>query len=97
MSEKYPTLKERIEKAYGKRVKVDDIVDKEVVFLNVETSESEVFDQPMARVTIILDGEKAYFITFSKVLIKRLGDFAGFMPFRAKIVKRKRYYDIALE
>lgn len=82
----------------GQQIKIDDVLNKEVAFLDITVMASNFFEGDYGTVQVMDDlGEKKFFRTSSAVLIKQLSDLkaAEKLPIRSVISKIKRYYTLS--
>ena len=85
----------------GDKIKIEEILNKEVVFTSMKTEPSKMNKgEDYLKVQIAdgeIDGKPIYKIFFSssKVLMKQFKKYKSFMPFKATIIKQKSYYTLA--
>jgi len=78
----------------GKKKRIDDILNLEILVLNFKISKSRFPEKCENYVTIQFEckDEKYIIFTGSRVLTEQLEKYKGELPFLTKIVKRDKYY-----
>ena len=77
-------------------VKIDDLLDKEIMVEDFVTAEGEYGEYAIIKFTLPEDFIPRAFTTGAKVILKKvkMAKEKDVLPLPGKIVKKKRYYDI---
>lgn len=77
----------------GERIKLQDILGKEIVVLNFKISKSKInADKDFAQIQIEYNNEKRVIITDAVVLLDQLVKYQDKLPYITTIIKVKKYY-----
>lgn len=76
----------------GQKIKLSDILGKEITVLNYRITTSKYGDKQCLTVQIKLDGIRYVFFTGSTVLVNQCEKYKDEMPFLATIQKINKFY-----
>ena len=79
----------------GDRLKLEEILDIGIIFLDFRIRKSRYFDGQYGVVQVQSGDAKGWFTTASQVVMDQLTQYKDKLPFRARITRKGRYYTLA--
>lgn len=89
---KYCDFCEELKPLEGDKVKLDEILDSELIVTGYKIVQSKFKESRCLHLEIELAGEKHVVFTGSEVLMRQIEKYQNMIPFATKIIKNKRYY-----
>jgi len=78
----------------GDKMRLDDAVNLSLVITGFKVAQSKFKESKCLHLEVEIDGVKRVIFTGSTILIEQIEKYQKEIPFRATIIKNKRYYTL---